>query len=250
VLNTAKKEKVKRSALKLIVVFILLFPCIVEAQKEKVKNLQKYDERPLHFGFSLGINRSNFIITPIKNLASLDTVLSVLPSAQPGFNIAIITDLKIYDYLSLRFLPALSFQSRILNYSIVNKVKKDTVSFSKSVESTVIELPLNIKLRSERVNNIALYLVAGAKYGYDLASQKDAKLKDDLAKVIVKLSRHDISTEAGIGADYYFPYFKFSTEIKASWGIKNLLVKDTDVFSNSLDKLRSQVILISLHFEG
>lgn len=240
----------KRNVIKFITLLLCLSPCISHAQKQKVQNLQKFNEKALHFGFSLGINSANFIITPIKNLASLDTVLSVLPGAQPGFNIAIITDFKIYDYLSLRFLPALSFQSRILNYTIVNRIKKDTTQFAKTVESTVIELPINIKLRSERINNIGLYLVAGAKYGYDLASQKDAKHEDDLMKALVKLSRHDIATEAGFGIDYYFPYFRFSTEIKASWGLKNLLVKDKDVFSNSLEKLRSQVILISFHFEG
>jgi hypothetical protein len=241
---------VKKANLTMPVAFLLLLPYIANAQKQKVQNLQKYNEKVIHFGISLGVNVASFIVTPIKNLASLDTVLSVLPGAQPGFNITIISDFRVQEYVSLRFLPTFSLQSRVLNYIIADKAKRDTISFSKTVESSIIELPLNIKFRSERVNNIGLYLVAGAKYGYDLASQKDAKLKTDLDKVVVKLSRHNISTEAGIGADYYFPYFKFATEIKASWGLKNLLVKDKDIFSSSLNQLRSQVILISFHFEG
>lgn len=219
-------------------------------QKPRVLNLPKYDNDWLHFGFSLGINRANFIVHPVKNLAALDTVLSVLPAPQPGFNLAIISDLRIHQYATLRFLPDLSFQERILRYTIAYKNPGDTVTFEKRVESTVIDFPLDLKIRSARLNNIACYVIGGGKYSIDLASQKNVQSSSAANTAIVKLKKNDYSFEAGFGIDYYFQYFKFSTEIKACWGIPNLLVKDQTIFSNSIDKVNSQLLLISFNFEG
>lgn len=222
----------------------------VYGQKMRVLNLPKYDNEWLHFGFSLGVNRATFIVHPVKNLASLDTVLSVLPASQSGFNLAIITDLKIHQYATLRFLPALSFQERVLKYTLVYKNPRDTVTFTKKVESTVIDFPINLKIRSSRLNNIACYVLVGGKYSIDLASQKNVQSSNTPSSAIVKLKKNDYSFEAGFGIDYYFQYFKFSTEIKGCWGIPNLLVKDQTIFSNSIDKVNSQLLLISFNFEG
>jgi hypothetical protein len=238
----------KRSLL-ISLFFISAFaPADTSAQKKRVLNLPKYDNDWLHFGFSLGVNRANFIIHPIKNLASLDTVLSILPTPQPGFNLAIISDVRIHQYATLRFLPDLSFQERILKYTIVDK--QDTLTYTKRVESTVIDFPLDIKVRSSRLNNIACYVLGGMKYSIDLASQKNVQGSNQANSAIVKLKKNDYSFEAGFGIDYYFQYFKFSTEIKACWGIPNLLVKDQNVFSNCIDKVNSQLLLISFNFEG
>ncbi|MEW6469314.1 MAG: outer membrane beta-barrel protein [Bacteroidota bacterium] len=220
------------------------------AQKRSVLNLPKYDNQWLHFGFSIGINQANFTIHPVKNLAALDTVLAILPESQWGFNLAIISDLRVHEFATLRFLPALSFQDRKLHYTIVDRVKNDTITFAKPVESTILDFPLNLKIRSARLNNFAAYIIGGAKYSVDLASQKDVIISNVPKDAIVKLKKNDFSYEAGFGIDIFFPYFKFSIETKASWGMRDLLVKDKDVFSNSVDKLSSKVFLISFNFEG
>ena len=237
---------------KFIIISIILTSLLCadksNAQKKAVLNLPNYDQDWLHFGFSLGVNRANFAVHPIKNLAGFDTVLGVLPSPQVGFNLAIITDLRIAQYATLRFLPDLSFQERILKYTIVTQ--NDTGTYTKRVESTVIDFPIDIKLRSSRLNNIACYVLGGGKYSIDLASQKNVQAKSTPGAAIVKLKKNDYSIEAGFGIDYYFPYFKFSTEIKACWGIPNLLVRDQSIFSNCIEKINSQLILISFNFEG
>jgi hypothetical protein len=237
----------QRSSIFFLLLSLALSPGLL-AQKKTVLNLPKYDNDWLHFGFSIGVNRANFIVHPVKNLASLDTVLSVLPSPQWGFNLAIISDVRVHQYATVRFLPDLSFQERILNYTIVNKT--DTSEYQKKVESTVIDFPIDLKIRSSRLNNIACYMLGGGKFSIDLASQKNVQGSSAPASAIVKLKKTDYSFEAGFGIDYYFPYFKFSTEIKGCWGIPNLLVRDQSVFSNSIDKVNSQLILISFNFEG
>jgi hypothetical protein len=238
--------------LHIILVFVFLFATNSFSQKKKVLNLPTYNSHWLHFGFSLGLNKANFQITPIKNLASVDTVLAILPTAQFGFNLGIVTDLRIHEYATLRFLPDLSFQERILNYTLVMPVGNsiDTVTFKKNIESTILDFPLNIKIRSKRLNNFACYLIGGGNYSFDLASQKDVINSNVPKDVIVKLKKNDWSLQGGFGIDFYLPYFKFSIEGKYQYGIKNLLVRDANIFADAIDKMSTRLFLISLHFEG
>lgn len=231
---------------------LLLFSYTLTAQKQKVKNLHDYDEEYLHFGFSLAANQSWFAITLEKDLTLRDTLLSITPGKVWGFNLTILSDLRIHKYATLRFMPTLSFQDRNLYFSMIVDQNGSPVvtDFKKNIESTMIEFPLNLKIRSSRLNNISAYIVGGGKYGFDLASQEDVKNSSNPKDVIVKLKRHDWSLDAGFGIDYYFPYFKFSTELKGSWGMRDLLVHEGDAFSSAIDKLNSRLLLISFHFEG
>ena len=230
---------------------VLLLPTL-SAQKQRVKNLHDYDEEKLHFGFSLAANQANFAITLEKDLALRDTLLSIAPAPVWGFNLVIITDLRIHKYATLRFMPTLSFQDRLLYFTMLLDVNgtPTITEFKKNIESTMIEFPLNLKIRSSRLNNISAYIVGGGKYGFDLASQEDVKNSTNPKDVLVKLRRHDWSLDAGFGLDYYFPYFKFSTEIKGSWGMRDLLIHEGDAFSSAIDKLNSRLLLLSFHFEG
>ena len=51
---------------------------------------------------------------------------------------------------------------------------------------------------------------------------------------------YDYGVEAGGGVDMFLPYFKFGVELKASWGIPNLLIDDDTRFSTPIESLRSK----------
>jgi len=216
------------------------------AQRPKVENLPKYDRQWIHFGFLLGLNYTNFIVHPDPKIKLLDSVYSVESTRQPGFNLGIIANLRLGEYGDLRFLPSLSFASRALDFQVVTS--KESFMVTKEVESTFIDFPLNLKYKSARVNNYRAYLLGGLKYSMDLASQKD--VNSELIKdIIIKIKDHDISYELGFGFDFYLTYFKFSPEIKYSVGLRNMLIKEKDLFSSSIDKLNSKVFLLSFTFE-
>jgi hypothetical protein len=46
---------------RILILLILLIPLAVTAQKARPKNDSNYDERLLHFGFSMGLNTMDFI---------------------------------------------------------------------------------------------------------------------------------------------------------------------------------------------
>lgn len=231
----------------LLTLLLLLVAGASFAQREKVENLPKYNHETLHFGFLLGVNRTDFLVTTVRDFHLQDTLKAVESAPQPGFNLGIISELRLHDYFTLRFTPDLAFSSRILNYYF--ETPTDTFMAQREVESTLLNFPLAIKMRSARLNNIGAYVVAGGRYTYDLASQKNVQ-NNTPGQEIVKLNKSDIAYEGGAGMEFFLPYFKLAIEGKLIIGAKNLLIREDHVFSNSIEKLNSKVFMVSLTFEG
>ncbi|HEY0031140.1 MAG TPA: porin family protein [Bacteroidia bacterium] len=231
-----------------LILTMLLIAGTSRAQDGKERgNLPNYYKQRLHFGFTLGVNRANFIIHPAPHFERFDTLKSVESVPKYGFNLGIVSELMLHKYVTLRFIPSLSFAERNLQYSFEGF---DTIVRKKAIESTFLNFPLDLKLRSKRVNNFGAYILAGGGYSLDLASKRKVVNSADPNEQIVKLKRDDFSYEVGAGAEFYLEYFKFAIEGKLSIGTTNLLIKDNTIYSNSIDKLNSKVFLISITFEG
>ena len=226
----------------------LLSAGFCSAQRVKQLNLPNYDHETLHFGFSLGFNKADFVVFPENNANKPDSVWSIDNRPELGFNLGIISDLKIHDYATLRFLPALTFQERILQFKIhpTSAVKSDSFYIMrKTVESTLLDFPINLKIRSERLNNVSAYLLAGGKFSIDLASQAKTNNPE-----YVKLNNKDFAYEVGFGLDFYLEYFKLSAEMKFSAGFKDRLYHEPTTYSSSISRLFTKLWLFSLNFEG
>jgi hypothetical protein len=215
------------------------------SQRLKVKNLEKYDKQWIHFGFLLGINTTDFKITRAPDFYKSDSVLSVEADGQAGFNLGIISNLHLHNNLDLRFTPTLSFSQRDLLYQMTVPIGPTNQAIKK-VESTFLEFPLELKFKSNRVNNYRFYVLGGFRYMIDLVSQENVENTDE---VIVKLSRNDYGYTIGFGMDLYLPLFKFAPEIKMFQGLPNVLVTDPTVYTTSFDALRSRIFTLSLTFE-
>ena len=228
--------------------FILLFFTLtVSGQRRQVMNLPKYDRARIHFGFVLGLNISKFKVEPVGDLRIRDTVYSIVPRGTSGLNLGIISNLKLGEHFDLRFIPALAFTQRNLEYSMVytdSNFSRETIT--KQVESTYLEFPFHLKFKSSRIDNYRVYVLAGWKYAIDMVSQAKVLAKD---KEIVKLKKHDYGYEIGVGFDFYMTYFKFSPELKMYNGLTNLLVQDGRRFSSPLNGLSSKAFVISFTFE-
>ncbi len=222
------------------------------AQKKiKTQNLQNFDLHPFHFGFLLSYNTADFFVKlkPSQQFAPFSDSLLVLDHVrQPGFNLGIVSSFNMTPNVSVRFIPTLSFQDRVLNYRF-RKSDGTFIGFDKPVESTWLEFPVLLKLRSDRINNFAVYVVTGGKFSIDMASQKDVNNEID-DEIVVKLNKYDYSAEVGGGCDMFLPYFKFGMELKFAVGFPNLLIDDGTRFSSPIESLRSKCWVFTLTFEG
>lgn len=214
----------------------------------KMENLPNFDQRKFHFGFLLSYNNSDFYIRQSPSSLFVDSLKVLDHLRQPGFNLGIVASVNLNKNLSIRFLPGLSFQERILQYEFLN-AQGTSSFFSKPVESTNLEFPLLAKVRSDRINNFAVYMILGGKVSLDMASQKDVdQTLDD--EVVIKLQQFDYGVEAGAGVDLFLMYFKFGIELKHGIGIPNLLIDDGTRFSSPIESLRSKTWVLTFTFEG
>tara|TARA_B100000214_G_scaffold204800_1_gene148494 strand:+ start:1530 stop:2201 length:672 start_codon:yes stop_codon:yes gene_type:complete len=219
------------------------FDCFCQKYK-KPQNLPRYDFQKIHFGFTLGINELNFNLEEELNITFNDTLKTIYSKSQKGFNLGIVSNIRIGKYTDLRFVPALVFGERHLYYGILDSLDiKNTI---KKIESTMLDFPIFIKYKSERYNNFRTYLISGIKYSLDIASQD--KINDN-GEEIVKLKKNDIMGEVGFGIDIYLEYFKFSPQIKISYGILNLITKDQTIYTQSINRLTTNSWMLSFTFE-
>jgi hypothetical protein len=234
---------------RILILLILLIPVMATAQKAKPKNDSNYDERLLHFGFSMGLNTMDFI--PKMNPSDTNNLTAEVVSLKPGINIQIVMDYRPTTYLDVRFLPGVSFGQR--NIDFYQKVDSAYVPYGESqqLESSFLEFPLLLKVKGMRLNNSRPYLIGGVNFRYDLAAKKEY---DEDSKVYMRLSKADLYYEVGAGIDFYLPYFKLTIEAKMSNGLRDVLVHDEPhpyhpEYVNAIESLKSQIWTLSFHFE-
>ena len=218
------------------------------SQSKPLLNLGDFDNKKVHFGFSLGLNTASFLME--SDLSKSDSLIGLEILPQSGFNLGIISDLHLGPLFNLRFIPTLSFSERRMEYTFLEN-DGSTTFYTKPVESTYLDFPINLKYRSLRYNNFAAYVVGGAMFSYDLISQKDVvNSTTNLAEIVLKLNDQNMYYQLGVGFDFFLEYFKFSPEIKMSYGINNVMINDNTLLSDPITLLRSKILLVSFTFEG
>ena len=227
----------------IIIVFLFMGLNSLAQRNKKSQNLSRYDFQKIHFGFTLGINELNFNVKKNSNTITNDSLKTLYSKSQKGFNLGIVSNLRIGKYTDLRFVPALIFGERQLEYSFSDSLNTNDI---KKIESTLIDFPIYIKYKSERYNNFRAFVIGGLKYSLDIASQSNI---DDEGQKLVKLKKNDLMGEVGFGLDFYLEYFKFSPQIKLSYGLINLLKSEDSVYSNSINRLSTNGWMLSFTFE-
>jgi len=214
-----------------------------------MENIPNFDKRKLHFGFALSYNKADFYLTQKANAFEADSLLSLNVVGKPGFNLGIISSYNLNPTLRLRFLPTLSFQERDLQYTFYTQ---DTTEFwNKTVSSTFLDFPLLIKMRTERIGNFAVYMIAGGRFGLDMQSNNKVRNSASSPQTqVVKITKPDYGLELGGGFDFFLQYFKFGIELKMGLGLKDVLIQENLQFSNPIESIRSQMWTLSFTFEG
>jgi hypothetical protein len=204
-----------------------------------------YNNSIVRFGFNITINSTYFKVAQVSDLNKFDSLKSVTATPTSGFNLGLSADFKIRPRFRLIFSPDLAFATRELSYSFNGKSQHTNIFF---VESTFLDLPLEIKLLTKRFRNFDGYVVGGGEYTYDLAHNNDSTSTP--LHYLLPILRNNITCMIGGGISYYLTYFKFSFEVQYGFGITNLLIKDNTVYTQSLSGLYNRALLFTFRFEG
>jgi hypothetical protein len=243
--HQAKLISIIRGSL-LLILLVALAPKAAQAQFNQGSNLNYLDfqSKPYYFGITLGLNRSDYRIKLSKNFIQSDSFARAESVTGPGFNLGIVSNLKIGEYFDIRFLPTLSFTEHTIRYSPAGDSKR---VLSRPIESVLVEMPFHVRYKSAPYHDMRAFVIGGVKYSFDVAS--DSRTRQ--AAGLVRIAPTDFQIEYGAGVQIFFPYFIFSPELKVSQGINNVLIYNDRLQQSSvLEKVLSRTFTISLHFEG
>ena len=220
----------------------------VSAQLRDDMNLPDHDSKRYYLGIGFMFESSHLQVSAHPKFLQSDSILYVNPGNTGGFGVSGMFTFRLADHLEFRFaFPEFIFASNSISYHVKYPPSGEQTLATKQIQSLLLGFPAQVKFLSDRINNFRVYMLGGINYRYDLASNSSARKADNL----VKLLPSDMSIEAGVGFQIYFPVFILSPELKISEGIKNIHSRDPNLqYSNVIDKIKSRMIVFSLIFEG
>lgn len=237
-----------RQALKLHIVLAVAFWVLLYATgfgqsfKWAARNNAEYDKRPVTYGFAIGIHTTTYQLKYDEDFVTpkFDTVHSVQPEFSPGFSLGFLVNFRINDQLDIRLLPKAGFYEHKLSYFFTNRT-----STFQLVETTMVELPILLKYKSQRRGNVRMYAASGFTPAFE------ARNKTDLESTNSKLQiqKGNLSFDIALGFDLYFPLFKLSPEVRFSKGLLNIFDGGSNAFSDPVKRLNTNTIGVYFIFQ-
>lgn len=243
-------------------------------QRKSVNNLTFFDDRKLHFGFYLGLNTMDYRISNYNNVlenpvfannpdlkakalgyyGNKDKFEAEVYSVLPGFTVGGVVNYRLSRDFDLRFTPGMSLGNRSFKYFI--PIDPELVSLSKGMDektylttpSSYVDFPIGIRFKGFRHYNTRPYIYLGMAYRQDLENKR-------IAESVVHLKNGGGYAEVGLGIDSYLEYFRFTAELRFSYGLNNLIRHDTDpekpipYYGFIFKELNSNIFSLIFYFE-
>ncbi len=213
------------------------------SQRDRSINLPDYDNRWLHYGFYLGIEAFQYRLkySDLFIMPEMDSIISINPAVTYGpVNIGFVINLRLAEFLNLRLLPKFGINERKIVYTFNGNTE------TQIIEAVTMDFPVLLKYKSVRRGNYRMYLIGGINPSVRVGGQKNAGKEDER----LSIQDSDLSIEFGFGLDIYYPYFKFSPEIRFSRGILNNLSSEKNLYNKGIERLTTNSISLFLYFEG
>lgn len=213
---------------------------------DKLLNRPYADMKAWHLGFSIGLHMQDLQLT--NNGLSEDghQWFAEQPAFSPGFCVNGLIDFRLHTHLNVRLSPGIWFGNKVLEF-------RDALSGAterQNIKSTLLVLPIDLKISSLRYRNVRPYLTAGVMPTFDVGKRRSDEL--------IHLKKFDTFLTVGLGLDTYFPYFKFIPEVKFCFGLGNVLTKERPdlndtpgqmIYTKSLDRAVSRMVVLTFYFE-
>ena len=233
----------------LVILTLLIVSQSVSAQlfnKEKIKNNENFDKDLLSWGFYLGLNSYDYQFNYEEDLKD------ILVETNVGFSVGLISNLRINDYLDLRFEPGLYITQRNLQYdpTYFNGMEYNDADLLREVKSTYVHFPLLLKVSTKRLNNFKPFIVGGFSTSLNLSSNEENP--DDNSVGQFRTKKNVVFYELGIGIDFYNQWFKFTPSIRGIFAMNDELVRDADPdspWTSNVTTMKTRGIFLNFTFQ-
>ena len=216
---------------------------------EHLINLPSFDKKIVHYGYFLGVNQYDSKFEYIQNYYKELKLNGIAVEQQIGFSVGLIGDLRINEYMNLRFEPGLFYNKRGLIYPEYAGFTKENDRY-RELKSTYIHLPVLLKISTKRINNFRPFIIGGFSTDFNLSSNQ--KNSDDNASNVFRVISQNINYELGLGFDFYLYYFKFSPSLRGIFSLQNELIPDNDPASpwtGKINNMFSRGVALIITFE-
>lgn len=208
--------------------------------KDPIINLENFDKPRLHWGYYLGFNSFGF-----KFDYNEPPEVDIIEKSTTGFNVGLVGNLRLHEYIDLRFEPGLYYTQRNLIFpNIENEYER-----LREVRSTYIHFPLLLKFSSMRTGNVRPYLVGGVSRTLNLSSNHNAQ--DDNFSGRFRMNKWTNNYEIGFGIDLYFEYFKFSPSVRGIFSFNDELIRDNtpdSPYTGNVASMKTRALVVNFTF--
>lgn len=233
---------------------LLLISCLLIASnsfsqgmfgKNPYKNQQTWDQQTVHWGYFLGFSSFNTKIDYSQSFFEKHGSNEILVETSTGFNLGFIGNLRLMEYLDLRFEPGLYHNKRKYIYPHIT----DSYKRERNVPATIIHFPLLLKFSALRTGNIRPYMLAGLSQSLNLSSNETSK--DDNYQGTFRVKKWTSNYELGFGIDLYFEHFKFTPSIRGVFGMGDELIRDdisSSPWTGDIESMKTRAVFINFTF--
>jgi len=216
--------------------------------REKVQNNQTMDKQTLSWGYYFGTNNLDYKFDYNTNKGDIQIVKTY------GFNVGLVGDVRVNDYINFRLEPGLVIASRNLNYPVnyFDGIPEDNLNssdFLREVKSTYVYIPLLMRLSTKRVNNFKPFITVGIATSLNLSSNE--KNPEDNSGGEFRTTKSTQFLDLGFGIDFYLYWFKFTPSIRGVFALNDELVRDLDPnspWTGNINSMKTRGVFFNLTF--
>jgi len=213
---------------------------------DKILNNENVDKQKWSWGYFLGFNSYDFNFDYKEDLKDIQTTKTL------GFNVGLVGNMRINEFLDLRLEPGLFITRRdlIFDTSYFNGFSFNDSDLIREVRSTYIHIPLLLKFSTKRLNNFKPFIVGGFSTALNLSSNQDNP--DDNFNGQFRTKSSMVFYELGAGIDLFFPWFKFTPSIRGVFAFNDEVVRDSDPnspWTGNIVSMKTRGLFINFTFQ-
>jgi len=242
-----------------ILLTLVAFSGNIFAQERTAENRPYTDLRPFHLGIVIGTHNQDLefanvgpqLITNEDGTQANKLITCDQDRWDMGFNVGVLGELRLTNEFSFRVSPQLYFGTRHITFHNFTDALEDgtPIEESQTMKSVYVSSALDLIYNSQRLNNIRPYLMVGLNPMLNLTNKSSD---------YIRLKRHEIFFELGLGCDLYLPFFKLRPELKFCYGLLDsfddkhadeLKDKNMVAYAKSVKSAHSKMIVLSFYFD-
>ena len=211
---------------------------------ERLANIENFDKKKISWGYYLGYNSFDYKF--LYREENPDNHTDIQVTGEGGFNVGLIGDVRISNYINIRLEPGLSFTKRNLIFPGFEEEK----DFLREVKSTYIHIPLLVKFSTKRLNNFKPFIVGGFSTSFNLSSNEDHPEDNESGQF--RSIYNSLNYELGFGIDFYLFFFKFTPSIRGVFSLSDELVRDgnpNSAWTGNIESMSSRGMFINFTFQ-